>query len=69
MLKLIDYLLITVKTELILNMTDFLITTIKDITAFYEAEKKSFTSNSWIVVNIAEEDGIIMFSPEEQVFF
>ena len=53
MLKLIDYLLIMVKTELILNMTDFLIATIKDITAFYEAEKKSFTSNSWIVVNIA----------------
>lgn len=50
-------------------MTDFMINTINDITAFYESEKKSFTSNSWVVVNIAEEDGEIMFSPEEQVFF
>ena len=35
MLKLVDYLMITVKTELILNMTDFMTNTIKDITAFY----------------------------------
>ena len=32
MLKLVDYLIITVKTQLMLNMTDFLINTIKDIT-------------------------------------
>lgn len=35
LLKLIDYLVITSKTELIVNMVDFLTNTIKDITAFY----------------------------------
>ena len=37
MLKLVDYLIITVKTQLMLNMTDFLTNTIKEITEFYEA--------------------------------
>ena len=37
MLKLVDYLIITVKTQLLLNMTDFLSHTIKDITENYEA--------------------------------
>lgn len=37
LLKLIDYLVITSKTELIVNMVDFLTNTIKDITAFYES--------------------------------
>lgn len=54
MLKLIDYLIITVKTELLLNMTDFLTTTIHDISAFYEAEKKTFNNNSWVVIDLTE---------------
>jgi hypothetical protein len=42
--------------------------TIKDITAFYESEKKSFTSNSWLIVSLDEEEGQIVFSPDEMHF-
>ena len=64
LLKLIDYLVITSKTELIVNMVDFLSNTIKDITAFYESEKKSFTSNSWLVLELYEQDDMLLFSPD-----
>ena len=52
MLKLVDYLLITVKTQLLLNMTDFLTNTIQDITELYEEETKGFSSNSWITIEL-----------------
>ena len=68
MLKLVDYLMITVKTQLMLNMTDFLTNTIKEITEYYEAETKGFSSNSWIVIDLEEQEGMLLFSPEEQVF-
>lgn len=35
LLKLVDYLLITSKTELVVNMVETLTTTLRDITAFY----------------------------------
>lgn len=35
LLKLVDYLVITSKNELIINMVDFLMNIIKDITLFY----------------------------------
>jgi dynein heavy chain, axonemal len=68
MLKLVDYLAITVKTQLLLNMTDFLTHTIRDITESYQEEKKGFSSNSWITINLLEHDGMLMFSPDETVF-
>ena len=68
MLKLVDYLIVTVKTQLMLNMTDFLNHTITDITEFYSSEQKSFSSNSWITVELVEQEGVLLFSPDEQVF-
>ncbi len=35
-------------------MIDFLNHTIQDITSLYEAEKKTFASNSWMVVHLSE---------------
>lgn len=37
LLKLTDYFIITSKTDLVINMIQFLTNTIKDITAFYES--------------------------------
>ena len=68
LLKLVDYLCISSKTQLILNMIDFLSTTIHDISAFYESDKKSFSLNSWLVVEIDQDQGAIVFSPNEELF-
>lgn len=68
LLKLTDYFIITSKTDLVINMIQFLTNTIKDITAFYESQKKSFSSNSWLIISLDEQDGQIVFSPDEMHF-
>ncbi len=68
LLKLTDYFIITSKTDLVINMIQFLTNTIKDITAFYESQKKSFSSNSWLIISLDEQDGQIVFSPDQMHF-
>ena len=68
LLKLVDYLVITSKTELIIGMVNYLTTVVRDITVSYDSEKKSFISNTWIIVDVREYEGSLLFSPDEQHF-
>lgn len=49
-------------------MADTLTTTLRDITNNYMEEKKGFASNSWLILELQEEEGVLLFSPEEPAF-
>ena len=64
-IKLTDYLIITSKTELVINMVTNMFNTLLEINNFYEEDKKGFGSLSWIKVDIYEEEGILKFTPDK----
>jgi hypothetical protein len=45
-------------------MADYLTKVVREITGSYDEEKKSFTSSTWIIVEVREYEGSLLFSPD-----
>lgn len=54
LLKLVDYLRITAKTNLLINLVTFLSTEIKNILAIYSRDSKAIVNNAWFDVHISQ---------------
>lgn len=67
-IKMIDYLILTSKVELIIVMIKKMTETICQINSFFKESKQAFNNYAWIKVKIYEENDEIKFTPTEDYF-